>query len=86
MTNLASHLVTNMHLGILTSQTTSHCLCFLCFSDCSQFVIERVLYKLSCYSGTAVAMEKEPGILKEEHKVVVEKLRDEIERDLKKRQ
>ena len=31
-------------------------------------------------------MEKEPGILKEEHKVVVEKLRDEIERDLKKRQ
>lgn len=34
------------------------------------------------YAGTAVAMEKEPGILKEEHKAIVEALRDQIEKDL----
>ena len=34
------------------------------------------------HAGTAVAMEKEPGILKEEHKAVVESLRDQIEKDL----
>ena len=33
--------------------------------------------------GTAVAMEKEAGILKEEHRAVVENLRDRIEEDLK---
>ena len=33
--------------------------------------------------GTAVAMEKQPDILKEEHKAVVESLRDEIEKDLR---
>ena len=36
------------------------------------------------FAGTAVAMEKEPGILKEEHSAVVESLRDQIEEDLKK--
>ena len=38
------------------------------------------------YTGTAVAMEKEAGILKEEHRAVVENLRDQIEEDLKKYQ
>jgi glutaredoxin 3 len=32
--------------------------------------------------GTIVAMEKQPGILKEEHRAIIESLRDEIERDL----
>ena len=34
------------------------------------------------YIGTVVAMEKQAGILKEEHKAVVEALRDSLERDL----
>ena len=34
------------------------------------------------YAGTIVAMEKQPGILKEEHRAIIESLRDEIERDL----
>jgi glutaredoxin 3 len=33
-------------------------------------------------NGTVVAMEKQAGILKEEHKAVVEALRDSVERDL----
>ena len=33
--------------------------------------------------GTVVAMEKEAGILKEQHITVIEGLRDKIERDLK---
>ena len=42
------------------------------------------LFHTICYTGTAVAMEKKPGILKEEHRAVVENLRDQIEEDLKK--
>ena len=34
------------------------------------------------FTGTIVAMEKVPGILKEEHKAIVEAERDNIERDL----
>ena len=41
-------------------------------------------FVLMHYTGTAVAMEKQPGILKDEHKAVVENLRDQIQEDLKK--
>jgi len=34
-------------------------------------------------TGTVVAMEKQPGILKPEHQSVIEELRDSVERDLK---
>ena len=34
-------------------------------------------------TGTVVAMEKQPGILKPEHRSVIEELRDSVERDLK---
>ena len=47
-------------------------------------VIVMSITHYSRYTGTAVAMEKEPGILKEEHRAVVENLRDQIEEDLKK--
>ena len=32
--------------------------------------------------GTVVAMEKEPGILKEEHTEMIESLRDQVEKEL----
>ena len=34
------------------------------------------------FAGTVVAMEKEQGILKEEHKMIIETLRDQIEKEL----
>ena len=40
------------------------------------------VYILLFYVGTIVAMEKQPGILKEEHRAVIESLRDSIEKDL----
>ena len=41
-----------------------------------------MLMHAHAYVGTVVAMEKEPGILKEEHKRTVEGLRDQMEREL----
>ena len=45
-------------------------------------MFERVRVHDHCYAGTVVAMEKEPGILKEEHKAVIEGLRDTVVVDL----
>jgi len=35
------------------------------------------------HSGTVLAMEKNPNILKEEHKAVMEAVRDVVEKDFK---
>ena len=35
------------------------------------------------HSGTVLAMEKDPNILKEEHKAVMEAVRDVVEKDFK---
>ena len=34
------------------------------------------------HAGTVVAMEKQAGIIKEEHKAVVEAMRDSVKKDL----
>ena len=41
------------------------------------------LHTLIMHVGTVVAMDKEPGILKQQHKAVIEALKDQMERELR---
>ena len=46
-------------------------------------VVMTLLLYLCVYVGTVVAMEKEAGILSEQHVAVIEGLRDKIETEFK---